>query len=298
MELRQLSYFLAVADSASMTEAATRIHVSQPALSNTIRDLEAELGFPLFERKGKRLVINESGLYLAQRARVIFGMLDEARATAQSTYRERRRTINCALNLPIASTLSSFLGTFLAQHPDLTVRLGYEDAHLFEHSSLDATIFGTFRKLDDPDTVLLGKERFLAVLPRNHRFASELSVSLSDLKDDAFILSEPSEMRRVVDSMFIEAGFVPHVVSETQLHTDSLAFVEAGMGCCIAPEVSWLGMGICRYDVAAKPLDDVIRHRYLYARVNPESASLEATEHFVRALRIYAVERRALAQEH
>ena len=61
MELRQLEYFLAIAKSENMTQAANLIHVSQPTLSTTLRDLERELGFSLFNRMGKRLELNDSG---------------------------------------------------------------------------------------------------------------------------------------------------------------------------------------------------------------------------------------------
>lgn len=70
MELRQLEYFLAIAKSENMTQAAKLIHVSQPTLSTTLRDLERELGFSLFNRTGKRLELNDSGRYYAKRVSI------------------------------------------------------------------------------------------------------------------------------------------------------------------------------------------------------------------------------------
>lgn len=79
MELRQLEYFLAIAKSENMTQAAKLIHVSQPTLSTTLRDLERELGFSLFNRMGKRLELNDSGRYYAKRVQEALGILEEAK---------------------------------------------------------------------------------------------------------------------------------------------------------------------------------------------------------------------------
>lgn len=287
MELRHLQYFLSITECASMTEAASKIHVSQPALSNTIRELESELGYPLFERNGKRLQINESGKYFAQRVKTILNTLDEAISTAENAYSDRSNTINLGLRLPIGDTISDFLKQYSTAHPQITIRIGYEDARLFDHSSIDVTIFASFSPIEDDSAVFLGKERFVVVLPAHHPLADQDTVALSQLSEERFILSEESEMRGIIMSMFTEAGFTPSPICETQLFTDALSFAEAGIGLCIAPEVSWFDSHKPRYDVAIKPLQDTKRYRYLYARIDDRSPSHDIATDFVKQLQSF-----------
>lgn len=85
MELRQLQYFLAIAECENMTQAAKMIHISQPSLSANLRDLEQELGFQLFNRMGKRLELNDSGRYYAKRVQEALGILEEAQKLPATT---------------------------------------------------------------------------------------------------------------------------------------------------------------------------------------------------------------------
>ena len=101
MELRQLQYFLAIAECENMTQAAKMIHISQPSLSANLRDLEQELGFQLFNRMGKRLELNDSGRYYAKRVQEALGILEEAQKTACDNAHARERIVNCAVEIPV-----------------------------------------------------------------------------------------------------------------------------------------------------------------------------------------------------
>lgn len=90
MESRQLQYFLAIASCESMSKAAEILHISQPALSSALRNLEKEIGQKLFDRVGKKLVINENGRYLAEQARAAFNILDEAKRTIQDNEEKKK----------------------------------------------------------------------------------------------------------------------------------------------------------------------------------------------------------------
>lgn len=90
MESRQLQYFLAIASCGSMSKAAEILHISQPALSCALRNLEKEIGQNLFDRVGKKLVINENGRYLAEQSRAAFNILDEAKRTIQDNEEKKK----------------------------------------------------------------------------------------------------------------------------------------------------------------------------------------------------------------
>src|SRR6202008_2454598 len=84
MELRHLRYFVAVAEEENVTRAASRLHVSQPALSRQIRDLEEELGFPLLERSAKSVRLTEAGRAFLIEARALLQRVEEAVKTARA----------------------------------------------------------------------------------------------------------------------------------------------------------------------------------------------------------------------
>lgn len=172
MELRQLEYFLAIAKSENMTQAAKLIHVSQPTLSTTLRDLERELGFSLFNRTGKRLELNDSGRYYAKRVQEALGILEEAQKTACDNAHARERIVNCAVEIPVGHA-GELLRTFYDQHPDILVRMGYPDSSTFSQQVIDIKLFGSQLKLNEENTILLGKEQYVAILPSNHPLANK-----------------------------------------------------------------------------------------------------------------------------
>ena len=287
MELRQLHYFLAIAECENMTQAANMIHVSQPTLSTTLRDLERELGFPLFNRTGKRLSLNESGRYFAKRVREALDLLEEAQQTARDNAHTRERIVNCALEIPVGHP-GELLRSFRLRHPEIVIRMGYPDSSTFYQQVIDLTLFGSLLEVENEHTTLLGKEQFVGILPSDHPLADKDSFELRMLKDEPFILTNPSELRTTVIEMCHEAGFQPNIITETQLYSEALSLVESGIGCTVGTTFTWLGKQ--RFNVSAKIPRDVQRMRYLYAHRNSDIETSQATKTFIEFLQSYAQE--------
>ncbi len=278
MELRQLEYFLAIAECGNIAEASRKLHVSSPALSTTLKDLERELGFNLFDRNGRRLSINKNGRYFAQRARSMFAILNDAQQTVRENLLERQRTVNCRVDVPLGRIGKHLFRGFHEQHPDTVLRMGFADSALVgkESSAIDLEIIGSMTDLGENERrARIGYERFVAALPANHRLAKRESLTLTDLRDEYFLLGEPGAMRTVVEAMFTEAGFAPKVIAEMQLYCETLQLVRAGMGCCIAAEYTWFQES--EPELAVKPLSGTARGRYLFARVPQDREPSEAT---------------------
>ncbi len=278
MELRQLEYFLAIAKYGNIAEASREMHVSSPALSTTLKDLERELGFDLFDRNGRRLAINENGKYFARRARSMFAILNDAQQTVRENLSERQRTVNCRVDVPLGRIGKNLFRGFHGQHPETVLRMGFADSALVgkESSAIDLEIIGSMIELEPNErTAKIGYERFVAVLPANHRLASRESLTLTDLENEHFLLGEPGAMRTVVEAMFVEAGFVPKVIAEMQLYCETLQLVRAGMGCCIAAEYTWFQDS--EPELSIKPLKGTAQGRYLFARVPQDREPSKAT---------------------
>lgn len=287
MELRQLQYFLAIAECENMTQAAKMIHISQPSLSANLRDLEQELGFQLFNRMGKRLELNDSGRHYAKRVQEALGILEEAQKTACDNAHIRDRIVNCAVEIPVGHA-GELLRAFYDQHPDILVRMGYPDSSTFSQQVIDIKLFGSPLKLEEDNTILLGKEQYVAILPSNHPLANEEHFKLSMLRDEQFILTNPSDLRNTVTEMCHEAGFEPNIVAETQLYSEALSLVESGIGCTIGTTFTWLGHH--HFNIAVKVCEDVQRYRYLYANLNSDIETTDATKTFIDFLKSYSRE--------
>lgn len=287
MELRQLQYFLAIAECENMTQAAKMIHISQPSLSANLRDLEQELGFQLFNRMGKRLELNDSGRYYAKRVQEALDILEEAQKTACDNAHVRDRIVNCAVEIPVGHA-GELLRTFYDLYPDILVRMGYPDSSTFSQQVIDIKLFGSPLKLEEDNTILLGKEQYVAILPSNHPLANEEHFKLAMLRDEQFILTNPSDLRNTVTEMCHEAGFEPNIVAETQLYSEALSLVESGIGCTIGTTFTWLGHH--HFNIAVKVCEDVQRYRYLYANLNSDIETTDATKTFIDFLKSYSKE--------
>lgn len=168
MESRQLQYFLAIASCGSMSKAAEILHISQPALSCALRNLEKEIGQNLFDRVGKKLVINENGRYLAEQSRAAFNILDEAKRTIQDNEEKKKKTVCCSTNIPMGN-VGAMISGFYEKHPGITISMGYANSPQFANRALDMELVSSVVKIDDENHIPLGKERILVVLPPKPR---------------------------------------------------------------------------------------------------------------------------------
>ncbi len=283
MESRQLHYFLAIASCENMSEAAEVLHISQPALSSALRNLEKEIGHQLFDRVGKKLVINENGRYLAKQAHTAFAILDDAKRTIQDNADKQKRTVCCGMNIPVGN-IGALLAGFYKEHGDISISMGYPTSGQFANRPLDMELMGSAVKLEGSNVIPLGRERILLVMPPNHPLANKPDLKLADLKDEPFVFTNPSEMRTLTETMCREAGFTPKIVMETQLYSEALSLVAHGIGCCLGGEFAWLLNMDEAYDFVARDPVDAHRFRYLYARIPEHQTPSEAAWAFINYL--------------
>jgi len=122
VEIRQLQYFLAVVDTGSVHRAAAQLYVAQPSVSQSLRRLERELGRELFQRAGRRLVLNATGQALVEPARELVRSLDVARATVEAVGGLRSgRLLIASMPSQAVSPLSGLISQFLDRYPGVEV---------------------------------------------------------------------------------------------------------------------------------------------------------------------------------
>lgn len=242
MDLRQLSFVVAVVDHGGFTRAATALHVAQPSLSQGVRALETELGVPLFDRVGRSVRLTAAGRALLPAARQALHDVDIARAAVDAV----RGVQGGRLDLVSIATLgvapvAEFIGAFRASHPDVTVRLVEpEEAAAVAQLLLGGESEIGFTELplavasDSLVAIELADQEYVAV---HHRSVERGAlVSLRQLAELPLVTTTPgTSTRRLIDDAFRQAGVEPRIAIETDLREVISAIVRAGGGYSILP---------------------------------------------------------------
>ncbi len=217
MDLRHLSYFVAVAEEGSFTRAARRLYVSQPALSQRVRKLEDELGAELFYRRGRDTELTEAGRALLKGA---YGMEQAINAAREAAGVGAGRLRVGFLEYANHAVLPEALGAFRSLRPDaeLEYREGStaEQVGALREGEIDVGFVGL--PLEDRSGLLLervARVELMAALPKGHRLAARQAVALAELAEERFLLF-PREFNPGYYDYLVgkcrEAGFDPEVV--------------------------------------------------------------------------------------
>jgi DNA-binding transcriptional LysR family regulator len=246
MELRHLRYFIAVAGEENVSRAALKLHVSQPALSRQIRDLEEEIGFALLERRAKSVRLTEAGRTFQGEARAVLQRVDEALKTARAvvTGGHAELHVGFAPSLTVR-LLPPTLRAFQAGSPNVRVLLHDLSTEMMLAGLRDGAL--QIALLIRPTRAMLRGLRFeeltrdtlrLAVAPKHH-FARRRTVKLAELVREpliAYSRKEYPEYHESLAEFFATIQSKPKIAEECEGITSLLAAVEAGGGVALVPE--------------------------------------------------------------
>lgn len=243
MELRRLRYFIAVAEERSFSRAAERLDIAQPPLSQQIRRLEAELGFPLFERTTKGVRLTRAGEALLSGARTVLRAAEDARKAAEDAHRGVAGRLSIGyINSAAYDILPRLLRSLGRAHPEIHVDV----REMAIADQIDALVDGRVDvgilrpPVDDTRlaSVRLVEEPFVVVLPAGHPLASEPLLDLRALEGEVLVgypRGHPAGFRERIDAALRSAGVTPQVVQEAT-HVHSLCgLVAGGVGLSVVP---------------------------------------------------------------
>jgi DNA-binding transcriptional LysR family regulator len=253
IDVRQLQYFVAVAEELNFTRAALRCHVVQSALSYQIAKLERETGVTLFERTSRSVALAPGGRVLLPRARHILAELDLAGAELTAlagvlTGRLRLGMIGSAAGKPV---VDHALVTFHRRHPGVEITVadtGSADmADRIRAGALDLAFVGLFADQVPGDLAhrVLDVEPLVAIVSPGHPLAGRSSLAAGDLAGEAFVELRPeSGLRRQVDAAFARAGVRRTIAFELSTSDNVVRFVELGFGVALVPRSAAAGSGV------------------------------------------------------
>jgi DNA-binding transcriptional LysR family regulator len=271
MTLRQVEVFLAVARAKSFRRAAEALHLSQPALSQHVRELEGELGTRLFDRLARSVALTDAGHVFAEHAtRLITTVTDARQAIHDLMGLERGALTIGASTTPGIYVLPQILGAFRRRYPgiELTLRLGNSERieRMVRANELDLGLVGGHGRCPGEACLTAGlpDELVLAVAP-THPWASRREISPGRLEEDALLMREVGSATRQVTERALQAagvGYRPGLVLE---HPEAIKqAVMAGLG------VAFLSVHAVRGEVATGRLQTLrlrglrlVRHFHL-----------------------------------
>lgn len=256
MELRHLRYFTAVAETRHFGRAAERLLMAQPALSQSIRQLEKELGTALFTRTTRQVRLTPAGEFLQGEALRILAAVENSARGVRRIAEGRQGLVRIAFTGSAAHTQLPRMarivkrdlpGLALEIHADLLTPAQVEG---ITDGSLDLAVLRPPRGGCEGMTLrTIESDPLVLAAPADHRLAAEPAISMSDLRTEPFILfaSDDSAVNAAIRRSCDTAGFVPRMAHQAAGIAVQLPLVAAGLGIALVPS-----------SARAAPLDGVV----------------------------------------
>lgn len=241
MDFHHLKYFVEVADQKSFSKAARNLHISQSAISRTIKALEDELGVVLFMRNAKAVELTDGGtIFLTHAKRVVF-MFEHLKTDFENEFKLEQGSIHIGLP-PItdAPVFAQLLGGFKQAYPQI-------DLELFEHGSkkveisvqeglIDIGIICTEPQVKDFEFFFLASDPLHVLLPQNHPLANEKEIQLRQLATEPFVLyRDDFNLHDEITKACKKVGFQPKIIFETSQRDLMLQTVRANLAIALLP---------------------------------------------------------------
>jgi DNA-binding transcriptional LysR family regulator len=241
MEIRQLKAFLAIAETKTFTAGARRMNVTQAAISMQIRQLEDEVGLPLFTRTPRRVILTEAGEHLLDRARKILREHDAAIAEIAEIAGAEfgRLRIGSSSSMFASEQLPQILEKLKLKFPnsEITVSSGTSQVLVEKimHGEIDIAFVSLPVETSNVQTELLFSDEIVAISHPAHPLANERVISAATLAGEHLILGEKGgNTRRMIDDFFNASNVKPNVMMELSRQTAINRMVENQMGVGLA----------------------------------------------------------------
>jgi DNA-binding transcriptional LysR family regulator len=242
--LRQLSYFIAAAEHGSVSHAAQSLSISQSAVTEAIRDLEADLGVRLFDRHARGLTITHRGHRFLRHARAILAEVAGARRAFDSDRAALAGSLHLGVTALMAGyVMSDFLARFRRANPGVTVTAIEDSGEYLEHlligGELDVAVMvvGGLRDRAALMVEILDVSPFRLWLPLGHPLATQESISLSDVTAEPLIMLTVEEIEDETTRLLSAFGRRPRVAFRTRSVEAVRSLVATGAGIALLPDL-------------------------------------------------------------
>jgi len=247
LDLRQLRYFIKVAELLSFTEAANQLFVAQSAISQQIADLEDKVGVKLFIRSKRSVQLTPAGTVFLKEALQIVNKSVTAIEKARQAESGIIGSLSVGFLAPhVKAFLPELIKRFRAKHPQIELQLNHFPIRMLKESletdDLDIafTAPSGLSRIDGIQTKIVHKAPYCIVMLRSHPLAEQDKLRLADLAEESFIIYNRHDSHvgsfHFIVQLCENSGFTPKIVSQPRFADTVLILVEAGMGIAILPK--------------------------------------------------------------
>lgn len=274
MNLRQALYIRTIAQAGSITAAARQLYVSQPSLSQMLRQAEQELGLPIFDRSVSPVRLTYAGEKYLQAANTMLMANEQLQSQIREIKHEQSGRLRLGISVQRAlQVLPWAVSVFSVQYPQVVLELVERGSgqleQLVQSGQIDLALAATEPTATDLTYTLIERE-IIGVLagrdsPLTRRFPSGMPVTPEQLRGSAFVSLRPGHSARLVqDKLFRRHGLSPQIL----LETDSLELgkrVTLAAGACMLIPNIYIDQTVERQQGAYYPLAGYENHRHFYA---------------------------------
>lgn len=276
MELFQLHYAVTLADCCNFSRAAEKLYITQPTLSQQIKKLEKECGFPLFLRNSKKVSLSKKGNLFIEKARVVLDDFQSLQDMVQEARGQCSRDIFLGISMAGRSYVAECTQKLILQFPNINFHLvetwGPELIDAVRSGRVDLAVADLDRPEDwsGLNVTPISNEYLCLVVNQEHPLAGRKMVSLQDLKHETLIFSslKNSGISQLVIRAFEQEGLQPNLGMELNSTETCASFVSGGIGVTIATNVraKWYE----RYQLSVIPIEPHICR--IYALISSENS--------------------------
>ena len=237
MEITQIRYFLEVAESQHITKSAEKLHIAQPALSQSIKRLENELGVPLFKKNGRNILLTRYGKYAKEKLDNVIQELDNLSSDLDAMAHVERHTIY--INVLAASTfITNAIIKYQEQNKDIKFKLTQNESSDNYDIQVNTKLF--YQQSSENINEYIHNEKIYLAVPNSDKFKDIDTISLKEVESLGFIsLAGSRQFRYICDKFCHHAGIKPNYIFESDNPNAVQNMIAANMGVGFWPEHSW-----------------------------------------------------------
>lgn len=242
MDHRLLLYFTTLIDKGTFTNAAKKLHISQPSLSSAIKKLEDNVGLTLIERHTRKISLTVEGEILYKEAKKLLNHFEHVQKEMTRLKKEGPLELKIGLIESVKFWLPKVIASYSELNPDVYIKLrevlGLKQVETaLQNYKIHLAITNQLFENDEIFTVPIYKENLVVLLPKGHRLESAPNISIHDIKNDELIIcQEGFQTRQDILNAFRKSGVSPNIHFEIERFETACSLVEEGLGITIVPE--------------------------------------------------------------
>ena len=289
MTEKKLHYFITVAECENISQAATTLFIAQPALSKIINGMEQEIGYPLFDRVGKRIFLNENGRIFYEYAKKITGNYENLRASLSEMNQKKVNSLCVGVSVSsqlLSALMEQFRKSRLGENEQIQIRASYPLD--FNRDHIDILLDADAEKKEEPGKEYLLREKILLAFPKGHPLEKKKKIGLQDTLQYPYVLPDENTRlgKMIADYMQKHELHHPENTTFTNNSYVQCEFVSRGLGISFIPEKSWVYAHTLG-NIVLRPIEGEVLWRNIFFQYHPGKYRNELMERFGEFLKLY-----------